>query len=333
MIYSLMVEGLIFAQTDVFGTYLPSRSSIEDVMSRFENINRTDDENRVNKQRFCSLNYTTVVELDKSFNPTRYLTELENINIVLNYQEWLTNIETRKDKPAFLELSVMYQRNLDRICQLTGYDFCCVIQDNFVIAWYGYLLGNSGHIGDQKFKRELEAILKVAEGRKPISFYKPIEKRDDYCSRLADYKDLGLADKRFSEFTDAVSNLAESNDEIFILNMAQREVTLRLTEIAEEAPDRSVPFLCPFCNAISDIIRGKRPRAKCEKCGNKYSASTSAKNRQTPSAINRKGNRLSLHKANIGKITICYSCGNRRVCYILEKENWCKECLRENGLW
>jgi hypothetical protein len=300
MIYSLVVEGLMFAQTDVFGKYLPSRSSLEDVMSRLENINRTDDENRVNKQRFCSLNYTTVVELNKSFNPTRYLTELENINIVLNYQEWLTNIETRKDKPAFLELSVMYQRNLDRMCQLTGYDFCCVIQDNFVIAWYGYLLGNSGHIGDQKFKRELEAILKVAEGQKPLSDYKPVEKRDDYLSRLSDYKDLGLADKRFSEFTDAVSNLAESSEEMFVLIAVQQEVTLRLTEIAEGFPDRSVPFLCPFCNAISDSERGKRPKAKCEKCGNKYSASTSAKHRRTPSAINKKGNRRSWHCAAIG---------------------------------
>jgi hypothetical protein len=268
MIYSLVVEGLIFAQTDVFGKYLPSRSSIEDVMSRFEDINRTNDENRVNKQRFCSLNYTTVVELDKSFNPTRNLTELENINIVLNYQEWLTNIETRKDKPAFLELSVMYQRNLDRMCQLTGHDFYCVIQDNFVIAWYGYLIGNSGHIGDQKFKRELEAILKVAEGRKPISLYKPIGNRDEYCSRLRDYEDLGLADKRFSEFTDAVSNLAKSNDEMSILVLAQHEVTLRLTEIVEKSPKRSVPFLCRFCNNISDIIRGGKTPSSCTKCKN-----------------------------------------------------------------
>ncbi len=116
MIYSLVVEGFIFAQTDVFGEYLPSRSSIEAVMTRLGNINRTDDENRSNKWTFCRLNYKTVVELDKSVNPLRYLTEIENNNIFQNYQEWLAIIEAGK-KPTSLELSVMYQRNLDRMCQ------------------------------------------------------------------------------------------------------------------------------------------------------------------------------------------------------------------------
>jgi hypothetical protein len=333
MIYSLVVEGLIFTQTDVFGKYLPSRSSIEDIMSRLENINRTDDENRENKQRFCSLNYIAVVELDKSFNPLRYLSELENKNIVQNYQEWLMHIEIRIDKPSFLELSVMYQRNLDRMCQLTGNDFNCVIQDNFVIAWYGYLLGNSGHIGVQKIRKELTTLLKVAEGRKALNNYKPIEKQDDYLFRLRDHKNLGLADKSFASFTDTVSSLAESNDEMFVLNMAQHQVMLRLAEIAEKLPNRSVPFLCRFCNNISGIIRGGKTPASCGKCKNKYSASTSAKNRQTPSAINRKGNCLSLPKANSGKSTICDSCGHRKVCYILEKENFCKDCLRKHVSW
>lgn len=328
MIYSLVVEGLIFTQTDVFGKYLPSRSSIKDIMSRLENINRTDDENRLNKQRFCSLNYTAVVELDKSFNPLRYMTELENKNIVQNYQEWLMNIE----KPSFLELSVMYHRNLDRMCQLTEHGFNCVIQDNFIIVWHSYLLGNSGHIGTQRIRKELTTLLSVAEGRKDLKAYKLIENQEDYLLSLRCYKELTLADKIFSEFTDAVSNLAESSEEMLVLNLAQHEVTLRLTEISEKSLDRSAPFLCPFCNAISVIDRGKRPRAKCDECGNKYSASTSAKNRQTPSAINRKGNRLSLPKANNGKSTICYSCGHRRVCYISERDNFCKKCLQKSGL-
>jgi hypothetical protein len=312
MIYSLVIEGLIFAQTDVFGKYLPSRSSIKDAMSRLENINRTDDENRVNEQRFGSLNYKTVVELDKSFNPLRYMTELENNNIVQNYQEWLMNI----DKPSFLELSVMYQYNLDRMCQLTGYDFKNVMQENFIIVWYGYLLGNSGHIGIQKIRKELTTLLLVAGGKKHTSSYKMSEKRDDYLYVLKEYKDLVSSVKSFNGFTDDVSSLVESNEEMFILNMAQHEVTLRLVEITERSLDNLSRFLCPFCNDIAAIIRGVKTPSSCSKCKNKYSASTSLKNRRD--ATNKKIR------------SFCSSCGKRRICYVSEKEKSCEECSFKN---
>jgi hypothetical protein len=74
LIYSLVVEGLYFAQADIFGEYLPTKSSVEAVLSKLGNPNLTKGQKRIAEQDFCTLSYGVTELLDKQINADIYLT-------------------------------------------------------------------------------------------------------------------------------------------------------------------------------------------------------------------------------------------------------------------
>ena len=314
MIYSLVVEGLIFAQADIFGEYLPSKTSIEAVMSKLGNPNQTKGEKRIAKQDFCSLNYVIVTLLDRQLNADIYL----------------SRGEIGKD----LEASFQFVSAIKQQAEITGFSFWSVMQSTFVMRWYQYLAGNPSGGNLQKICQQTTTMLSIANRDKEPWKFPEVTIYDDY-SRLEEYLDFQSANEYFKSFTSKVMNdlensLNEQNpkergskigDSILDMYAAINY----LAAVYEKKGNRLVPFLCPFCQSHSLLKRAKKGlRAHCEnlECKRAYSFVGNQRNRESPANQIQVSSLLPWEKAS-GTPRYCCECRKRR---LVNKERSCKQC-------
>lgn len=314
MIYSLVVEGLIFAQADIFGEYLPTKSSIEAVLSKLRNPNRTKGEKRIAEQDFCTFSYAIVTLLDRQLNADIYL----------------SRGETGED----LEASFQLVSAIKKQAEMTGFSFWSLMQSTFVMRWYHYLAGNPSGGNLQKIHQQTTSMLSIANGEKEPWNFPEATIYDDY-SRLEEYSDFKSSTEYFKSFTSKVINdlensLNEQNpkergskigDSILDMYAAINS----LAAIYKKKGNRLVPFLCPFCQSHSLLKRAnKGSRAHCEKleCKRAYSFVGTQRNRESPANQIQVSSLRPWEKAS-GTPRYCCECRKRR---LVNKERSCKPC-------
>jgi hypothetical protein len=290
MIYSLVVEGLIFAQTDVFGEYLPSRSSIEDVMSKIGNPNLTKGQKRIAEQDFCTLSYTIVTLLDKQINADIYL--------------------SRGEIGEDLEASRQFMSAIKQQAEMTEFSFWSLMQSIFVMEWYHYIAGNPSGGNLQKISQQTKSMLLIASGEKKPLEFPQVTIHDDY-SRLEEYPDFKSANEYFNLFTnklndelDNISRIEKKRDLKIVNSILDSFAAINsLAAIGEKKGNRSIPFFCPFCKTHSVLERVRKgTRSCCEnfefECKKAYSTAKTKENRESPAS---QKNRKSSAKQKLAK--------------------------------
>lgn len=312
MIYSLVVEGLYFAQADIFGEYLPAKSSIEAVLSKLGNPNLTKGQKRIAEQDFCTVSYTIVTLLDKQLNADIYL----------------SRGEIGKD----LEASRQFVSAIKQQAEMTEFSFWSVMQSIFVMEWYRYIAGNPSGGNLQKISQQTKSMLLIASGEKKHWEFPQVTIHDDY-SRLEEYPDFKSANEYFNSFTnklndelDDISRVEKERDSKIVNSILDSFAAINsLAAIGEKKGNRSVPFLCPFCKTHSVLERarkGTRSHCKNLECERAYSTAKTEENRESPANQKQVSNKPLWKKAS-DTPRYCLECRYRR---LVNEERSCKKC-------
>jgi hypothetical protein len=314
MIYSLVVEGLYFAQADIFGEYLPSKSSIEAVLSKLGNPNLTKGQKRIAEQDFCVLNYGITKLLDKQINADIYL----------------SRGATGEDLEACLQFILTMKQQAD----MTEFSFVSLMQSIFVRSWHQYIAGNPSGGNLQKIQQQTTSMLLIASGEKEPWGFPRVTIRDDY-SRLEEYPDYESANEYFKSFTnklnDELDNILRGENEkkrgskIGDSILDSFAAINTLAAIGKKKGNKSVPFFCPFCNTHSVLERVRKgTRSHCEnlECERAYSAAKTKENRDSPAIKQQVSNKPFWKKAD-DTPRYCIGCRKRR---LVDEGRSCKKC-------
>lgn len=282
MIYSLVVEGLYFAQADIFGEFLPSKSSIEAVLSKLGNPSLTKGEKRIAEQDFCILSYTIIKLLDKQFNADIYL--------------------SRGEIGKGLEADLRFIASVKQQAEMTETSFYLLMQSIFIMEWYQYVAGNPSGGNPQKVQQQTTSMLLIANKKKEPWNFPKVTNQDDY-SRLEEYPDYKSASGYFNSFTSKLNDeldnilrgesLTERGSKIGNSILDSFTAINSLAAIGERKGNKSVPFFCPFCKTHSVLERVRKgTRSHCKhfefECNKPYSAIKTKESRNSPGSQKNK---------------------------------------------
>jgi hypothetical protein len=328
MIYSLVVEGLYFAQADIFGEYLPSKSSIEAVLSKLGNPNLTKGQKRIAEQDFCILSYEITKLLDKQINADIFL----------------SRGKTGEDLEAYFQ----FVSTMEQQAEMTDTSFGSLMQSIFVMNWHQFIVGNPSGGNLQKIQQQTSSMLLIANGEKKPWNFPRVTIRDDY-SRLEEYPDYKSANDYFKSFNnkldDELDNILRGESEkergskIGNSIIDSFAAINSLAAIGDKKGNKSVPFFCPFCQTHSVLERVRKgTRSHCEnlECKRAYSAAKTKDNRESPSSQKNKKPSAKQKIAERKLVSTkpiweeaddtrryCIGCRKRR---LVDEERSCEEC-------
>jgi hypothetical protein len=248
------VQGFMFSQIDVLGEYLPSRTSIESVLSEIKDIR--------NKRKFLQCSNSVVMILNKSFNPQYCQPELTNLDRN-NYQTWVRGIVT----PTLPELNKMFLLNMEIMCEISGYDFALLIRSTFIVNWYHSIVGNFSGGDIQKVRKESKTLLLIINREKNIDSLSEKQDNIDY-SELEKYSDFAAANKYLYSFNKFIGEALEHDSGISIFNNEIFEIIHESAKIIEKRDKGVVVFFCKQCKTHSTVKQGNIPLL-CKSCQNK----------------------------------------------------------------
>jgi hypothetical protein len=191
MIYSLVVEGLIFAQTDVFGDYLPPQSSIIAVLSKIGKgkVSLSDAEIAKAMMLFCELSNTYTQQLYAVFCPDEYLSD------------YVGDGGTDPEILEYIRLNRKWLNLLKSQAELLQRDFRIPVQCLAVIGWYSSIIGDMGVINEPLIAEKNNKMLNVFHKKKPREKYRESWNFKEYNHHLFDYPDFVWALESYSDFS------------------------------------------------------------------------------------------------------------------------------------
>lgn len=224
------------------------------------------------------------------------------------------------DCSEFAQMGLKYKINYQTQCEL--------VDVNFPALWY-YFASSFWFISVMGY---LEIPNQSDMSKDIVKYVNTFKKTGEYV-RDNKYVDDRHNLIRFKEYREAISPIGQfisTTGELSKTNQRMKELLIERDNILKELAkwDSFNPVrICQFCNSIFDVRTSPDKWKSCgsPKCVKAYSAATTKKSRQQPSAQNK-----SSQTAQFVKIDdtphVCQGCGCRR---IVNVENRCKPCQME----
>jgi hypothetical protein len=312
------IVNLKYGQLDVFGMGVPSEELFGSVVDNLEN------EEDIHK--FNSLH-------------NEFMNDFIAIFIPNNYPYNGENIETK----LLLELYSRLRQNYKEQCEMMSLDFSLLWQSFAVIRWLKFTIGEST-TGDMKQVIDETSKLHQARSGKisrdsfkvhDLKYHPSLEKYPEYIKAMSVY-DL---------FEYKAGFTAIINCDMDELRIEEVEILNRIAKIGKHRRIDHYSFVCYFCNRLvtvtsegtfksdGSMITKRRMHKNCgsKECDADYSATTTDKNKKSPSAVQKQGFKSiikSLEKAFDGKRRTC-ECKHRRVLKKFRGLNLCEVCIDE----
>jgi hypothetical protein len=312
------IVNLKYGQLDVFGMGVPSEDLFGSVIDNLEN------EEDIHK--FNSLHNEFMNNFVAFFVPDDY-----------PYNE--ENIETK----LLLELCSRSRQNYKEQCEMMNLNFSLLWQSFAVIRWLKFTIGEST-TGDMKQVIDETSKLHQARSGKisrdsfkvhDLKYHPSLEKHPEYIKAMSIY----------DWFEYKAGFTAIINCDMDKLRIEEVEILNRIAKIGKHRRIDHYSFICYFCNRLvtvtsegtfksdGSMITKRRMHKNCgsKECDADYSATTTAKNKKSPSAVQKQGFKpiiKSLEKAFDGKRRTC-ECRYRKVLKKFGDLNLCESCIDE----
>jgi hypothetical protein len=260
------VSGLTFIQVDIFGCYLPTRTSIESVLAKISD--------KRNRRKICERSNELVDLHSERFDiPDSF------------FDEWVCKVSYRVEKTdrdrkcnldKKLTVIMLYQA-----C-IAGLDGRGIARSSFIMNWFEGIVGGFDY-DIQKLRKMLVNTLKCFHNRsKPIEKYKNV-KLEPLTSREKEYPEYVTARTLFESFNEQICLIANYNSLMLSFEYQNLQLMYEGFKLAEGMKDKTYIIVCTKCNVHFESK--KTPSIKiCNSCKNR-----SAEQKKVSRRLNRGG--------------------------------------------
>jgi hypothetical protein len=266
------IHRLSFSQVNIFGCYLPSRSSIESVLEQIRDHRK--------KRKICDRSNSQVPRLGRKYGLTIHQLEVSLSNAVLKERTGVG----RSASEIYHDIGVGILYLTEKQCRISGDDYFLIVQNEFTVNWFECVVGDYGH-DNQKFRKISDNILVhvYSKGAKKLTNQYFGLKPEVPTPNMAKYPDYIFSKSYGQEFNTKVWKMINSNREIFHLAMAVVELCNKSFELTEQLKNIPLELFCPNCQTYFSAKR--RPSLMiCPACLAKQKAKQKLSRR-----IDRKG--------------------------------------------
>ncbi|WP_373538759.1 hypothetical protein [Chamaesiphon sp.] len=248
---TIEVSGLYFTRANIFGCYLPTRTSIESVLVKIPD--------KRNKRKICERSnelvelHSQCLDIPDSF-----------------FDDWVCTIEYRvektdRDRKYNLDkkLTVIM---LHQAC-IAGLDGRGIARNSFIKNWFEGMLGGFDH-DTQKLRKMLGNTLECVHNRsKPIEKYKNV-KLEPLTSREKECPEYVTARMLFESFQEQICLILQYNSLMLSFEYQIYQLIYEGFKLTEGIKDKTCINVCTKCNVHFESK--KRPSIKiCNPCKNR----------------------------------------------------------------
>jgi hypothetical protein len=297
---TIEVSRLTFIQVDIFGCYLPTRTSIESVLAKISD--------KRNKRKICERSNELVELHSQRFDiPNDF------------FNEWVCKVSYRVEKT---DLDRIY--NLDKKstiitlyqAYIAGLDSKGIAQSIFTMSWFEGMVGGFHH-DIQKMRKMLGNMLECTHNRsKPIEKYADA-KLEPLTSREKEYPDYVTSRMLFESFNKQICLIAAYNPRMLFLQYQDYQTIYENLKLREGIEGKTCINVCTKCNVHFESK--KKPSIKiCNSCKNR-----SAEQKKVSRRLDRGG------WVCVGTGKCDGGCGSPKI--KINTSGSCLECYRSNN--
>jgi hypothetical protein len=245
------VSGLTFIQVDIFGYYLPTRTSIESVLAKISD--------KRNKRKICERSNELVDLHSQRFDiPDNFFDEWV---CKVSYRVEKTDRDRKYNLDKKLILIMLYQACTAR---LDGRD---VARNSFIQNWFEGIVGGFDH-DTQKLRKILGNTLECFHSpSKPIEKYKNV-RLEPLTSREKEYPEYVTARTQFELFCEQICLVAKYNSLMRSFMYEELQLMYEGFKLIEGIKVKTYINVCTKCNVHFESK--KQPSIKiCNSCKNR----------------------------------------------------------------
>lgn len=262
----IKVGRLTFIQVNIFGCYLPSHASIESVLDQIHDI-------RI-KRKICDLSNSWVIRYG----------EMYNLPIDLQYA-YVCNVKFKVEHTDAERLCNLYKQSsiiMAYQCELAGYKFNELAQNDFTVSWFERLVGTFNH-DVQKYRKISGCMLKcVRDNSKSFEKYVAL-KLEHPNQRLIKHPEYMKSKTVAESFNNRIHEVARYDKRMLYLLHNDIQIMHKAFGMIEKSNDKDYTIPCVKCHAPFTSKQMSSSKI-CDSCQKKLN-----KRKKVSRRIDRKG--------------------------------------------
>jgi hypothetical protein len=297
---TIEVSRLTFIQVDIFGCYLPTRTSIESVLAKLSD--------KRNKRKICGRSNELVVLHSQYFDiPDSYF---DDYGCEVTFRGEKTNEDSVYN---LKKISIMITADQ---CKLAGLNARGMAQTIFVKSWFEGMVGGFDY-DVQKMRKMVGNMLECTHNNsKFIEKYADV-KLEPLTSREKEYPEYVAARVLFESFYTQICLRARYDKRMWFLLYQDHQIIYEILQRSEDIKDKTCINVCLNCRIPFESKQ--MPSVKiCNSCKNR-----SAEQKKVSRRLDRGGwVRVGTGKCDGG-------CGSPKI--KINTSGSCLECYRSNN--
>jgi hypothetical protein len=248
---TIEVSGLSFTQVDIFGCYLPTRTSIESVLAKIPD--------KRNKRKICERSNKLAILHSRRFDiPDSF------------FDDWVYRMSFKVEETSKNRLHDLYKKSeiiMFHQCELAGLNPRWMAQSMFVMAWFDGMIGCDVP-NNQAMRKVMGNMLKRTHSRsKSIAKHADV-KLKRLTSREKEYPEYAIAIAMQDSFFDRTCLIAIYDVRMLRLSYNKIQITYEIFKILEGLKDKTCINVCADCRLHFESK--KQPSIKiCNSCKNR----------------------------------------------------------------